>query len=464
MAHSLVVAGAGLGRLAITKKLVLWSVLILQQGSYNLDYTEAAKVNFVRVRKSKTTLRQSQGHCSRLENVNRYEKDFFQMKIDVLNQTAELAMANYIDLELAPEVWCFREGTLNESRTRDDMYNDLQLQSQPACRCASGWHSRDCGQPEIIWRALMTHSRVSKTSLPMQLREKGSQGYSGGQLRLYYLLELGPWQHLSLELFDLQLRTLIGIVDYFLVYYVSENRERLSYLALQRRLRSILGSNANYLLYQCLINCSSAAAYAYFYRQLWAQCSVQMQANDLLLYGDAQTVYAPAALKFLKYYAVDVLPLRFRLKYNVFGYYWQHPQRTILRGVLSSLVHLHGDPQRLHNQTSYTLGDLNHYGGWTCQLCFPPEQIVHFLQTSKIRDVRLPVGTRGATHIDSNYMQGLISQGIYVDGSTKLLRMRQEAEKYYAPEVALSSGSQYAQLLVNMFEIDVLKDVQEEDD
>ncbi|XP_037712374.1 uncharacterized protein LOC119548828 [Drosophila subpulchrella] len=482
-AHSLS-AGAGVGRLAITKKLVLWSVLVLQVGFIGCIWLlqmsrgqesqqrsaleqSGARVNFVASSEagktpSETIPRVDGTRCPRQhENVNRYDRDFYQMKPDRLNEShlPDYNVPAYVDAEmgLTPALWCYREGTINESLRLNDVD---YLMAPPQCRCESGWHGRDCGQPEIIWRALMTSNRASKRggSTPLQLVEASSTSLH----RLFYMLELGVWDHLSLELLELQIRALIEVVDYFLIYYVSNGSK-------ERSLENMLGSRAAYTLHHCSseTNCSSSMAYSHFRRQLWQQCGVQMQAQDLLLHGDSGTVYAPAALKFLKYYAKDVLPLKFRLKYNVYGFYWQHPKKTLLNGVISSLGHLHSaqlDAHRLHRLASSTLGDLNHYGGWNCELCQSPEQIVLQLQSSSQQKlpVKLPNDTRNA-HIDANYMQQLIANGVHIDGTTQLLRLREQSEKYFAPEEALLHSSQYGQLLVNLYDVDVLEDLQEEE-
>ncbi|TDG42644.1 hypothetical protein AWZ03_010940 [Drosophila navojoa] len=478
------------GRLANTKRLVLWSVVLVQvcfiaciwllQSNHNqlqLQSTsnknrlelDVGRVHFVQqARQAKKSLASS--HCQRSENINRYQQDFFQMKIDRMNRSADYAMPAYMDMDLAPTLWCYSEGTLNESRQGRNSVD--YLLAQPQCLCASGWHGRDCGQPEIIWRALMTHSRASKrggNEAPLKLHEASSTSLK----RLYYILNLGAWEHINMELLELQLRTLIKVVDIFLIYYyVRDSKDRLKRRTLERQLDAI--PIPSYLLYQCEGgqnpgNCSGAATYSYFRHQLWARCGVQMQPTDLLLYGNGGTVYAPAALKYLKYFATDVLPLRFRVKHNVYGFYWQHPQLARLDGVISSLVHLHNaqlDPQRLERQATYTLGDLNHFGGWSCELCMPPEQIVQMLtakETGNSPHIRMPNETR-SSRIDADYIQQLIGAGILLDGHTTLQRLRQQSEKYYAPPTALLYSSQFGQFLVNLYDTNTLDDVQEDED
>ncbi|ALC39484.1 CG31849, partial [Drosophila busckii] len=456
-------------RLNITKKLVLWSVLILQLGfigciwllqlsrnqEQQLTETAAARVHFVQQER----LQQPQSHkkrCMQRENVNQYQRDFYQLKLS--NHSVDYALPAYAELEQQTALWCYAEGTVNQ--TQQQLLNELDyLLAPPQCSCQSGWHGRDCGQPEIIWRALMTHSRSSRR--PLKLREASANRLK----RLYYMISLGDWQLINLELLQLQLRTLASVVDYYLIYYyVNASWQHQQQRRLERQLQAQL--NGNFVLHACTNrrNCSSANAYAHLRQQLWTQCGMQLAPTDLLLYGDAETVYAPAALKFLKYYAEDVLPLRFRLKHNVYGFYWQHPQRTRLSGVISSLLHLHAaqlNLQRLEQQASHTLGDLNHYGGWSCELCLSPEQLLHMLQTkANVSHVHMPQTAR----IDATYIQQLMGNGLQLDGSTQLLRMRQQHEKYYAPTTALLQSQEYAQLLVNLYDVDVLNDLQLDED
>ncbi|KAH8404364.1 hypothetical protein KR222_005338, partial [Zaprionus bogoriensis] len=483
--------GSG-ARWAITKKLLLWSILMLQMGfigcfwllqmhrshlqqqqpqtqqqlsSVPSDADASARVHFIRKPKE-TLLSAANGRrsCAYREQLNRFQHDFFQLKPDRLNRSAD-----YMDPELAPSLWCYSEGTLRENRTQQDDRD--YLQAQPQCLCAGGWHGRDCGQPEIIWRALMTHSRASRrggVEAPLQLHEANAAAVK----RLYYLLDLGAWEHINMELLQLQLQTLLEVVDFFLIYYYvaeGENAHRQQHQQrLQRNIKHMPRSGAgagssSYLIYQCSrANCSTAAAFGHFRQQLWKLCGVQVQATDLLLYGERDAIYAPAALKFLKYYAKDVLPLRFRLKHNVYGFYWQHPLRTRLQGLIGCVRHMHAaqlDVRRLERQTSYTLGDLNHYGGWLCELCLPPEQIVQLLQQSPRDELR----QNDVKRIDAPYMQQLIGGGVYLDGSTQLLRLRQQSEKYFAPEQALQHSSQFGQLLFNSYDVNGWEDVEDEE-
>lgn len=491
---NLIGGGGGGSRMAITKKLVLWTVLTVQMGficciwllQMNRNHvqqqklsktdsdTNADRVHFIRKPKNTITHKLLQGDrksCAYRENANRYQQDFFQMKFDKPNHTAaEDAMAAYIDLELSPELWCYAEGTIIENRTDRD--RDYGLLAQPQCLCASGWHGRDCGQPEIIWRALMTHSRASKRAgfeAPLKLHEASATSVK----RLYYMLNLGDWEHINMELLQLQLQTLLEVVDFFLIYYYVGDAiagDTHTQRRLERNLKNVPSSS--YMLYQCagpgsLINCSTAASFGYFRHQLWKRCGVQVQAIDLLLYGEREAIYAPAALKFLKYYAKDVLPLRFRLKYTVYGFYWQHPKRTRLQGVISSLVHLLAaqmDVPRLEQHTQYTLGDLNHFGGWFCEFCMPPEQIVHMLQTQSSHRKNVVPLTASNDRIDATYLQKVIGDGVYLDGtSTQLLRLRQQSEKYFAPPQALQHSSQFGQLLFNSYDVNGWEDVDDED-
>jgi len=98
---------AGVGRLAITKKLVLWLVLVLQVGFIGCIWLLqmsrgqesqqrsamdqlGGRVNFVASGEAPMEKMALVGgtHCPhQQENVNRYDKDFYQMKPERLNES-----------------------------------------------------------------------------------------------------------------------------------------------------------------------------------------------------------------------------------------------------------------------------------------------------------------------------------------------------------------------------------------
>ncbi|XP_053960754.1 uncharacterized protein LOC128864963 [Anastrepha ludens] len=398
--------------------------------------------------------------------VSNFRKDFY-LKTNRLNKTIELRNGTSLVPELDNDaVWCFREGSIDEFSqlsNDDDAQNDaLSWEEDTQCKCRAGWHGRDCGQPEVMWRALLTaksHFRLQQPSETQNVNQ------------LVYLLE---GNFFNLDLLQLQIQILADIVDYFVIF-VRPARKDIKML--EHWLRETLAAN-KYLIFQCdtrhvlEANCTTAQAYAYFRQQLKRkQRQLELKPTDLLLYTGDRVLPSLQALQFLKYYATDVRTVPFRLKFVVYGFYWQHPKQTHLSGLISSFVHVDNPSQlidgggrnpvkilqRILTESSqpppFVIGDLNHFGGWFCKYCQQPEEIVAELhaESNATRQVQFPDAVR-SHNIDVAYLQKLIATGIYVDGKTQLIRNRRYSDKYYAPPLAETENAKYGNLLVNLYE------------
>lgn len=60
---------------------------------------------------------------------------------------------------------CWRGG-VNDHRMRRDAMQDQQSTAE-RCSCNQGWHGSDCGQPEVVWRAIM----ASKQNVRLKRRK-----------------------------------------------------------------------------------------------------------------------------------------------------------------------------------------------------------------------------------------------------------------------------------------------------
>ncbi|XP_036329330.1 beta-1,4-mannosyl-glycoprotein 4-beta-N-acetylglucosaminyltransferase [Rhagoletis pomonella] len=393
---------------------------------------------------------------------NNFRKDFYRKTIR-LNKSIDLINKTGLVAEQDHEVfWCFREGSFDEYSTRpngDTSQSDelFRGEEDTECKCRTGWHGRDCGQPEIIWRALL------KAKSQVRLR-KPSDTVDSNQL--VYFLE---GNFFNLDLLDLQISALTDIVDFFIIF-VKQTHGNLK--PLKHCLKEKLAAS-KYLLFLCDNqyltkngNCTTEKAYEYFRQQMGLkQLPLVVKPTDLLLYTNDRVLPSRQALQFLKYYATDVRSIPFRLKYAVYGFYWQHPEQTQLNGFVSSFVHVDKtsvngrDPskimQRIVKESTqpplFVIGDLNHFGGWLCKYCQQPEEIVAELHAeSKFSSqVQFP---NAVLNIDVAYLQKLIATGIYVDGKTQLLRIRRYSDKYYSPAIAEAEKAKYGNLLVNLYE------------
>jgi len=141
----------------------------------------------------------------------------------------------------------------------------------------------------------------------------------------------------------------------------------------------------------------------------WKHNVDNLQSDDLVLYVPAHVIPLPAALLFFKLHDGFPSPIRFRLKWNVYGYFFQHPNKT-----------------RLYPDTdaSLTIGDLNHYGGWYCELC---------------------------TDQFNSSLQDAMGEGLYTDKRTQLLRAH-DSQPYFAPQYLLNNSWQFESLLNNVYD------------
>lgn len=397
-----------------------------------------------------------------------FRKDFY-LKLNRLNTTIELRNRTGLLPELDNDsLWCFRKGSIDELSqiSSDEVAQDVALSGEEGntqCKCRAGWHGRDCGQPEVMWRALLTSKSHFRLQRPTKTRDPN---------RLIYLLE---GNFFNLDLLDLQIWMLTDIVDYFVLFVKPAQKDLKT---IEHWLRETL-TTKNYMIYQCdqeytlkKGNCTIKQAYTHFRQQL-KQKQLQLlplKSTDLLLYTDDRVLPSPEALQFLKYYAKDVRNVLFRLKYVVYGFYWQHPKQTYLNGLISSFVHVDNpsqinggerDPAKIleisltesGHPAPFVIGDLNHFGGWFCKYCQQPEEIVAELhaETCSLMQVQFEDTVRNH-NIDMAYLQKLIATGVYVDRKTQLLRNRRYSDKYYAPALAETDNSKYGNLLVNLYE------------
>ncbi|XP_059477257.1 beta-1,4-mannosyl-glycoprotein 4-beta-N-acetylglucosaminyltransferase [Neocloeon triangulifer] len=276
------------------------------------------------------------------------------------------------------------------------------------CQCQPGWHGQDCGLPEVILRAFIT----AKYTEPPKLRRKPRR-----------VLCLVRWT--SDTLTEILFSELDAVVDLFIVDKKPDakfNKEKV--LVLQN------------------------TDWAFVKHQL-----IDLRYDDLVLSVDDSEIPNPNALLFLKFYnGWPYEPITFRMRWSVFGFFWLHPQLTTLAGRVCSvgtLARTFRDDLRAMRSSKEVLvvGDLNHFGGWRCQLCLDSaEDILHQAQTLKD-----PAWNLKSRRVDAEYVSELVGQGLWVDGRTHLLRASPSREQnYFAPAVVRKGN--FGHLLHNFYE------------
>lgn len=317
---------------------------------------------------------------------------------------------------------CFENGTDVTSMQRSKNPNWK-------CECLKGWHGVDCGQPEIIWRALLAHRK------PVQIR--GPRKY---QRRIIYVFEAN---RLTKTLTGIRVHELYAIVDLFVLY---ESKE-------ENYLKDSLDKGFLKEYYNKILYLRSDKV-----NKLWFSIQsviTNIRNEDIIIVNDVNDIPNKLVLGFLKLYDMWPEPISFRLRWNVYGFFWTHPQKTVLKGGACTIAYfkkfLNTDISLLTNNKTFTnskgliVGDLNHFGGWLCEYCAEDTTtIIDFLyrNTSNI----VP-----SQKIDGAYIEELIENGVYVDGKTELHRARRYQEPYYAPNYVLKYDWKYDFLLINLY-------------
>lgn len=386
--------------------------------------------------------------------------------------------------------YCYRRGSIEPSQIYTE--NDMDEQ-ECTCKCQPNYHGRDCGQPEVVWRAFMTarlsRKNVGQTSMAAMLNTPAAPKPP----RIFYIIEATA---LSLSTLEMQFMEMNELVDLFVL--CDENGPSNPMNPIDRQFthhQSSYQHSAEFFLkklkHKVLIvrttqKCTSKLMYKHLKAEIDAAAATTAAVNgvnqwhtsdDIVLFSRADEIVNRQAIAYLKWYNdwTAAQPIRFRLKHTVYGFFWQHPNHTVLGSVASQMHVLdetyNGDPSRLtmDNNAGMIIGDLNHYGGWYCQYCYEsPKDVVEKLQADRDMDVINRVIVSGndvaansigdnadnnhwkPAIVDSSYIQSLISAGLFVDRKTNLVRLHRYSDKYYAPDYVCGKNGKYQPMLTNM--------------
>lgn len=331
---------------------------------------------------------------------------------------------------------CWKKG-VDDRRTREE--KDLSR-----CVCSHGWHGADCGQPEVVWRAIM----ASKQNIKLKLRRAAR--------RIIYAFSVNDFNSAIAEVI---VEELYNVVDFFVIYDFSNAEDNFRH----KLVKGLLGPQQNKIIY---INAASKARKPsrVISKYIWDRVNgivKNMRDDDIYVTTEVEQVLNSRALMFLKVYDGWPQPIGFRLRWSVFGFFWQHPSRTTIT-VGASTVGLTRETYRTNSMvlqrdfTSETserdvlglvIGDLNHYGGWYCNYCQAPANIIIALRrdTSKSKELRFE------KNADVPFVEDLIGTGVWLDGKTNLLRAYKSRDPYFAPETVLANTWKYDWLVDNFY-------------
>lgn len=339
---------------------------------------------------------------------------------------------------------CFRDGIVT---TRNGTKS-----ATTECVCETDYHGHDCGLPEVLWRAFMT------AKIPLNISTHSIRRPHN----VFYLIRLDRGGiEASLETLEIQVMELMNVVDLFVICDATHVNNRKSLKQFTKT-----GFLKKYSYKILLLDDDDGrkkkpitfCAPKYMYRTLRSRLSkmTDIRNDDILLMSENDEILNWRAVKYFKWYDYWPQPTRFRLKYTVYGYYWQHPENTRIGSAACQINVLEeqykGDPARMMATTrkpGLIVGDLNHVGGWFCQYCYHPLNIMKKLIAERVDLFRQPNHVRGI--FDSANVETLIGNGLFVDGKMGLTRLHRFADKYYAPEFITNSSWNYQGILTNVY-------------
>ena len=331
---------------------------------------------------------------------------------------------------------CFKDGT-DDPRMQEE-------KNVKKCVCLHGWHGTDCGQPEVVWRAIM----ASKQNIKLKLRRASR--------RIIYTFNVNDYNSAIAEVI---VEELYRVIDYFVICDFSNAEDNFRH----KLAKGLLGPQQNKIIY---VNIAAKARKPgrVISKYIWDRVNgivKNMRDDDIYVTTEAEQILNSRALMFLKLYDGWPQPIGFRLRWSVFGFYWQHPSKTMIT-VGASTIGLTREAYRTNSmvlqgefqdETSerdvlgLVIGDLNHYGGWYCNYCQAPANIIISLScdTKKAKQLRYD------KNADVAYIEDLIGTGVWLNGKTNLLRAYKSREMYFAPNTVLANTWKYDWLVENFY-------------
>ncbi|XP_058056813.1 beta-1,4-mannosyl-glycoprotein 4-beta-N-acetylglucosaminyltransferase [Anopheles bellator] len=324
------------------------------------------------------------------------------------------------------------------------------------CRCNAQWHGADCGQPEVIWRAFIT-SKIAvddQTATPRTVARN-----------VFYIVQS---TFVSVEILEVQLMELLDQVSLFVLCDRQPNPlasplPKDVAIADHVETTDFLRGLRNRLLIVSDATCSGRNVF----RKLQKYTTkTSIRPDDIVLVSGTDEILNRKAVAYLRWYDNWPQPVRFRLKHNVYGFFWQHqPNSTVIGSAavqVSTLREVYAsDPDRLLaiDKPVMLIGDLNHFGGWYCRRCYQPGAIVRYFEqraayqglTTDARQLYLPDPKR-TNVLNEAYVQQLIASGKDLeDGERALERLSRRTDKYYEPEYVRDNSWKFDNIVLNLY-------------
>ncbi|CRL05566.1 CLUMA_CG018495, isoform A [Clunio marinus] len=404
----------------------------------NKDSVDSSKSNKIHHQYSTPTF-------MKLVNNDQFSNHFLRIQ-------KEVTISSDITEKLHLQKICFKEGVqapIELTRASHDVNNKTEYYSDlSACICQPEWHGHACSEPEIIWRAFIA-SRQPMSNPPKIIKHPHN---------VFYIIE--GVTSINMETLEIQMLELINIVNLFVICDLIKVEDS-SILMKHQMNKGFLQSFKDQILLVKDETCSSGNVY----RQMKKILGSQIHPLDVLIYGHRDEILNRKAVKYLKWHSNWPQPLRFRLKWNVYGFFFQHPDKTVISSIacqINVFEQIYGsDANKIQsNQNSptiITVGDLNHIGGWFCEFCHQPIDIIRKLHLdSKIITNKSNDPLKETYHrkpiINIEFVQNLIQHGLYIDGKLQLKKLQHYNDvKYFSPESVTKDRWKFDNIVSNFF-------------
>lgn len=271
------------------------------------------------------------------------------------------------------------------------------------CMCSRGWHGPDCGQPEVVWRALV----AARPTLPTPIRRTEPR-------RLVYILSTTEPDNSIAEIAVGEVATVAELIVVLASNGWKERKGHLPVVLLGARVL-VLSSDSE-----------------------WRNTVADLHPDDIVVSGGGDIIPSAHTLQFLKLYDGWPQPVFFRMRWNIYGFFWLHPERTQTKpGANLAAGGGRGQP--------FVIGDLNHCGGWLCTLCSAPNSLIDGLSNVE------PVLGKLPPIVNSQIIQEAIGAGVSLDERIQLIPTSRIHDPEYAPPFALNNSEYFDLLLTNSY-------------
>ncbi|KAK6642172.1 hypothetical protein RUM44_013895 [Polyplax serrata] len=309
------------------------------------------------------------------------------------------------------------------------------------CECLPGYHGNDCSLPEVIWRAFIAYRQ-----------ETVIHKRKGNMRRIIHMFTINHQADIPLAV--IKINELYDTVDLFIV--TESNRTQYGntkpFYFKKKLDEGLCREKQDKILYTPINKGWKDSTLSQVAWEKSRKIIKNLRDDDLFIYLDSSEIPNIKALLFFKLYDGFALPFQFRMKWNVYGYFYQHPEKTkqITTGVTTQMLDdiYKSNQDTTPNGGGLVVGDLNHYGGWLCEFCYDAKVILRIIQTSEKFASLLPSRNKV---MDVKYVEEFIGYGLYVDGKTALIKKSEESDTYFAPAFATQQYWKFDFLLINFY-------------